>query len=121
MERLASRTVVPGLREIGTDGIAVDAWPVVRVKWSSGFSTSQHRSCIPPVPFTSAVGSVTTAFLRFAVPSGMVASSAPLQLSTCPSLRVVLLFRCGQRLYICYSQTAFFWRIGPWLSTSAIC
>ena len=24
-------------------------------------------------------------------------------------------------LYICRSQTAFFWRIGPWLSTSAIC
>ena len=52
MEGLAIRTVVAGLREIGTDGIAVDAWPVVRVKRSSGFSTSKHRSCIPPVPFT---------------------------------------------------------------------
>jgi hypothetical protein len=121
MKGFAIRTVVAGLREIGTDGIAVDAWPVVRVKRSSGFSTSKHRSCIPPVPFTSAVGSVTTPFLRYAVPSGIVASSAPLQLSTCTSLRVVLLFGYARLLYICHSQTAFFWRIGPWLSTSAIC
>jgi hypothetical protein len=62
-----------------------------------------------------------TPFLRYAVPSGIVASSAPWQLSTCTSLRVVLLFRYARLLYICHSQTAFFWRIGPSPSTSAIC
>jgi len=38
-----------------------------------------------------------------------------------PSARVVLLFGYGQLLCIRPSQTALFWCIGPWLSTSAIC